>query len=568
MKSIADPVSTNELGRMTAREYIIQGLHTAIASLYSLELASESIHVEIPGNLEHGDFSTNVAMTLAKQVKQSPARIAAALVRALPFAPDRVSETWVAGPGFINFRLGPQWLNETLIEIEAADERYGACDAGQGQRVQVEFVSANPTGPLAVSHGRQAVIGDAISRLFEWTGHVVTREYYFNNAGRQMRLLAESVYARYLEVLGRPYPFPEEGYQGDYIRDIAQAIADEYGDTLAGAAERDDLTLFKETAERLIFENIKATLARLGIVFDVFYNESSLYETGRVAAVIDTLTQRGATYEKDGALWFKATEFGLPQDKVLVKSTTGEPTYRLPDIAYHQHKFERGFDLIVDIFGADHHAAYQEVIAGLNALGCETSKLNVLIHQFVTLTKDGEQVRMSKRKATFVTLDDLLDEVGPDVVRFFFLMRNLHSHLNFDLNVATAQSDENPVYYVQYAHARIVSILRHAEETGAVRLPAARVDLSRLSSPEEVALIKILRRLPEVILGAATMYEPHRITTYVREVAATFHPFYHRHRVVTDDRALTQSRLALVNTTRIVLRNGLAVIGVSAPEKM
>ncbi|MBI4552947.1 MAG: arginine--tRNA ligase [Candidatus Latescibacteria bacterium] len=563
-----EPVSTHDTSRLTVRDYLTQGLRTAVAALYGSDRASEPVPLEAPTNPDHGDLSTSLALSLARQVKQSPRALAETIVRALAFDPDRVSEVWVAGPGFINFRLGPQWLNETLLEIEAADERYGACEAGQGQRVQVEFVSANPTGPLAVSHGRQAVIGDAISRLFEWTGSVVTREYYFNNAGRQMTLLTESVYARYMELLGRPYPFPEDGYEGDYIRDIAQTIVDQHGGTLVGAAERGELAVFKETAERLMFEHIKGTLARLGIVFDVFYNESDLYETGRVAAVIETFKQRGAAYEKDGALWFKATDFGLPQDRVIVKSATGEPTYRLPDIAYHQHKFERGFDLIVDIFGADHHATYQEVIAGLNALGCETSKLKVLIHQFVTLMKDGEQVRMSKRKANFVTLDELLDEVGPDVVRFFFLMRNMHSHLNFDLNVAKAQSDENPVYYVQYAHARIMSILHHAEEQGIVRLPAARVDLSLLRAPEEVALIKLLGRLPEIILSAATLFEPHRMTTYVREVAATFHPFYHRHRVVTDDRALTQSRLALVNATRIVLRNGLSVIGVSAPETM
>lgn len=554
---------------LTPKDYISRELQAAVTACYGIEITPDDIHLETPVNPDHGDLATNTAMRLAKQVHQPPRTVAERIVDALAFEESRISRVEIAGPGFINFRLGPQWLNETLLTIEDEDERYGASVVGRGQRVQVEFVSANPTGPLSVGHGRQAVIGDAISRLLEWCGYEVTREYYFNNAGRQMTLLAQSVYARYMELLGHEGPFPEEGYQGDYIRDIAQKILDEHGDRLAGTAGQEEgLAFFKETAERFMFDQIKHTLNRLGIVFDVFYNETTLYETGRIQQVVDRLTERGYTYEKDGAVWFKATGFGLPQDRVIVKSKTGEPAYRLPDIAYHQHKFERGFDLIIDIFGADHDAVYKEVTAGLQALGYDTGKLKVLIHQFVTLMRDGEQVRMSKRAANFVTLDDLLDEVGPDVTRFFILMRSMNSHLNFDLNLATQQSDENPVYYVQYAHARTVNILRHAREQGVEPVPAGEADLSLLRAPEETALIKILGRLPEVIQSAAAANEPHRVTHYVHDVAAVFHPFYHRCRVVTEDEPLTHARLALVNATRIVLRNGLSVLGVSAPDQM
>lgn len=564
-----DPASgATEIEESAPRTYIRQGIQAAILACFGLDIPEDRVHLETPGNADHGDFATNVALTLARQVRQAPRAIANTIVNALPFETDRVSKIEIAGPGFINFRLGAQWLTDILRDIETKDERFGQSSVGLGKHVQVEFVSANPTGPLSVGHGRQAVVGDAVSRLLEWTGHRVTREYYFNNAGNQMALLGESVYARYMEIIGREYPFPDAGYHGDYIRELAQTIADEHGDALAGKVEQDGLDYFKNTAETLMFRAIKHTLSRLDIEFDVFYNESSLYENGRIQQVIDGLTERGYTYEQDGALWFKATEFGLPQDRVIVRSKTGEPTYRLPDIAYHQHKFERGFDHIVDIFGADHIETYKEVGAGLQALGYTTDKITVILLQFVTLIRDGEQVRMSKRAANFVTLDELLDEVGPEVTRFFILMRGHNSHMNFDLNLAKQESDENPVYYVQYAHARTVNVMRHAQEQGITRIPALEADISLLRTPEETTLIKTLGRLPEVIQDAASAFEPHRVTGYLRDVASAFHPFYHRCRVVTDDLELTRSRLALVNATRIILRNGLDVIGVSAPNMM
>lgn len=552
------------------REYLHGILQHAIHMSFNVDVSTSETHLEVPGNASHGDFACNIALKLAKTLKQPPREIAQAIVDAIEVEPDRLSSVDIAGPGFINFTLGPGWLTDILIEIEASDEKYGTSDFGIGKRIQVEFVSANPTGPLTLGHGRQAVIGDTLSRLFEWTGHEVTREYYFNNAGTQMALLGESVYARYMELLGNAYPFPENGYHGDYIRELAQDILDNHGSEKSGIHESGDLTFFKDAAEGLMFSAIKDTLFRLGITFDIYYNETTLYESGRIQKVIDSLRERGFAYEQDGATWFKATAFGQEQDRVIVRSSTGEPTYRLPDIAYHQHKFERGFDQIVDIFGADHHQTYQDVRAGIEALGCDMSRLTTVIHQFVTLMRDGEAVRMSKRAANFVTVDELLDEVGADVMRFFILMRGHNSHLNFDLDLAKEESDKNPVYYVQYAHARTANILKHAKEQGHTRISAESAQLALLDTPEEAGLIKILGEFPEVIKGAVQSYEPHRMTGYLREVASALHSFYFHHKVVRDDQpqALTQSRLALVNATRIVLRNGLSVIGVSAPEKM
>jgi arginyl-tRNA synthetase len=426
----------------------------------------------------------------------------------------------------------------------------------------VEFVSANPTGPLTIGHGRQAVLGDTIANFLEWVGYRVTREYYFNNAGRQMRVLGESVRLRYLELLGEPVEFPEDHYQGEYIRDIARHILKKYGDSLKDSS---DITIFKDTAEQLIFQDIKKTLARLGIEFDSFFNEKDLYDNGDIEQVIQFFKEKGLAYEKDGALWFKSTEFGLEKDRVIVKST-GEPTYRLPDIAYHRTKFERGYDLIVDLFGADHISTYPDVLAGLKALGYDTSRVKVLIHQFVTLYRGKEKVKMSTRKATFVTLDELLDEVGADVTRWFFLMRSMDSHLNFDLELAKTQSDENPVYYNQYAHARICSILRNAEEQG-VRFQNTRA-FHRLQDPAELDLMKKLREFPGMVEHIAREYTPHQLTQYLSEVSTAFHKFYTECRVLSDDAELTQARLGLCLATKTVLANGFKILGVSAPERM
>lgn len=515
----------------------------------------------------HGDLACNIALMLASQEKQNPRALAQTLVGHLEMPAD-VARVDVAGPGFINFTLHPRYYHNTLQSILEKPSEYGRSDWGGGQKTQVEFVSANPTGPLTIGHGRQAVLGDTIARLLEATGHAVTREYYFNDAGRQMRVLGESVALRFRELNGEPIDFSEEYYQGGYIVEIARKGLKE-----KSASFRDDaeFSYFRHLAETEIFGLIKSTLARLGIHFDVFYNEKSLYDSGKIEEVIRTLREKDLAYDKDGAVWFRTTRFGMEQDRVIVKST-GEPTYRLPDIAYHKDKMVRGFDLIIDIFGADHIATYPDVLAGLEALGYDPSRVRVLIHQFVTLTEGREKIKMSTRKANFVTLDELMDEVGEDVTRYFFLNRSMSSHLNFDLTLAKTQSDENPVYYVQYAHARICSILRKAAEQ-AISLDS-KPDLSLLQTPEEMDLIKTLHDFPDVVDEAARQFEPHRVPVYLEELATVYHRFQHAGRqdealrVLTSDTRLAEARLALCRATKIVLANGLEILGISRPEKM
>ncbi len=539
--------------------YLDEQLKAALATLNYPEVTYQ---FDQPRSEAHGDISVNVAMPLAKLVKKPPRDIAAAIVSHLKIDPEKIEKVEIAGPGFINFFLAPSILKQAVQYILEEKEHYGRFRLGEGKKAQVEFVSANPTGPLTVGHGRQAVLGDTVANLLEWASYNVQREYYFNNAGRQMRILADSVRLRYLELLGEPIEFPEEYYQGEYIKDIARSLVEKFGDSLKNS---DDLTIFKETAERLIFEDIKKTLKKIGIVFDSFFNESDLYENGEIDRVVQFFKEKGLAYEKDGALWFKSTAFGLEQDRVIIKSS-GEPTYRLPDIAYHKTKFDRGFDLIVDVFGADHIATYPDVLAGLKALGYDVSRVKVLIHQFVTLYEGKEKVKMSTRKANFITLDELIDEVGPDVTRWFFLMRGRQSHLNFDLTLAKTQSDENPVYYNQYAHARICSILRNAEQKGvSFTNPEA---VQRLSEKAEFQLIKKLMEFPKVVKGCIDELEPHPITRYLSEVSAAFHKFYTECWVLTDDAELTQARLALILATKTVLANGFQILGVNAPERM
>jgi len=535
----------------------------AAKALGSEGITPDSVILERPREPGHGDLATGLPFVLAKSLRKPPRTIAEDLTKKLSLDTGLVEKVEVAGGGFINFFLSMSWLYEGLLVLLRNPDGFGRSDLGQGQKVQVEFVSANPTGPLTVGHGRQASIGDSIARLLERIGCQVTREYYFNNAGNQMALLARSVHARYLELLGKDAVVPEEGYQGEYIKDIAKAILEKHGSGLG----EEDLNVFKDEAEAAIFAQIKATLSRLGVAFDVFFNETALHESGKVQETIVALKQTGHAYESEGALWLKAQAFGIEKDRVLVKSTD-EPTYRLVDMAYHKDKLARGFDHILDIFGADHHSDAQDVLAGVKALGLDSSKIEVIIHQFVTLSRGGEKVRMSKRTATYVTLDELIEEVGADAVRFFFLMRRSEAHLEFDLDLAKKQSDENPVYYVQYAHARISNILRHAGERGVSRWTLDKINLELLGQPEELALVKLMMDFPELVLGAATSREPHRIPVYLQDLAGVFHNFYHLHRVVTEDEPLTQARLCLVGAVRTVMRHGLHLIGVTAPERM
>ncbi len=540
------------------------------------------IELETPQQADHGDLSTNSAMRLAKHLRKAPRQIADELVQKLkarPLDPDRIESVEVAGPGFINFRFNEAYLYHELAGLLAEGDRYGRTRIAEGNRAIVEYVSANPTGPLTVGHGRNAVLGDTIANLLDWIGYDVTREYYFNNAGRQMRVLGQSVQARYralvdpseeTKIIGQedgsplevPASFPEEGYRGEYIVQIAEQLYQEHGNALLGEA---DEAVFKAAAERAIFEDINATLLRLNIKMDTFFNEHTLYESGRVWDVVEALKKKELAYEAEGATWFKSSAFGKEKDTVLVKST-GEPTYRLPDIAYHADKFDRGFHKIVDIFGADHIATYPDVMNGIEVLGYDPDRVDVVIYQFVTLVRSGEQVKMSTRKATFVTLDELMDEVGDDVTRYFFLMRSPHTHLEFDLDLARETSNKNPVFYLQYGHARICSILRKAEEVGFIVRENA--DLSLLAHEAEIALIKQLLAFPEVIQGAALANEPHRVNYYLTEVANLFMKFYDQCRIIGEADDLASARMLLARATQRVLKNGLTVLGISAPERM
>lgn len=540
--------------------------------LHALEASGLQSSVEIsfekPKIESYGDLSTNFALLAAKELKMKPREVAQKVVDAMELDPSLVAAPEIAGPGFINFKFTDKYFLSFINEVLDKGDSYGRSSAGAGKKTQVEFVSANPTGPLTVGHGRNAVFGDTIANVLEWTGHDVTREYYFNNAGRQMRVLGDSVRLRYKEILGEKIDFPEDYYQGEYIRDIAQHLNNENGD---GLKDQPAEGIFRERAEQAIFDDIKKTLGRLQIEFDVFYNENSLYETGKIKETIAALESKGLVYDKEGAKWFNATVVGGEQDKVIVKSS-GEPTYRLPDIAYHIEKFRRGFDLIVDIFGSDHIATYPDVLLALKALGYDTDKIKVLIHQFVTIFQNGEVVKMLTRKANFITLDELIDWVGADAVRFFFLMRNIGTHLNFDVDLAKKQSEENPVFYLQYAHARIASIARFAEDEG-IPQSSTTHDLSPMTydllhEKEEIDLAKVLGTFPEVVEAAAATFEPHRIINYLQEIAEAFHRFYHAHRVVIPDKELAMARLALCLATKSVLANGFKILGISAPEKM
>jgi arginyl-tRNA synthetase len=516
---------------------------------------------EIPKQESHGDLSTNAAMLLTKKLKKNPREIAAEIIDSLTLDKKVIYKTEIAGPGFINFFFTNEFIAGIIKTILKEGDNYGKSDKYKGRKANVEFVSANPTGPLTVGHGRNAVVGDTVANMLEWIGYEVDREYYFNNAGRQMRVLGDSVRLRYLELNGQKSEFPGDYYQGEYIKDIAASLYNEYKDSLENEPPEGR---FKERAEAEIFRDIEGTLNRLGIFHKIFYNENTLYTEGKIENLLQEFKENNLSYEKDGATWLKLSEMGSDQDKVIIKST-GEPTYRLPDIAYHETKFNRGYDLIVDLFGSDHNATYPDVLAGLKALGYDTAKIKVLIHQFVTITENGEVVKMSTRKANYITLDQLMDEVGSDVVRYFFNMRNVTTHMNFDLVLAKKQSDENPVFYLQYAHARICSILKMIEKED---LKSSTENLDLLTTDEEIQLLKKLNRFKDEILGSAENFESNRICTYLEELAASFHKFYTFCRILGTERKLAEARVALAVATKNVLKNGLSILGVSAPERM
>jgi len=524
-------------------------------------LKDVNISFDIPKVEAHGDLSCNAAMLLTKKLKKNPKQIAEEIISRLKVDEEIIEKIEIAGPGFINFFFSARYVAQIVNRILEDGNNFGRSEKYYGKRANVEFVSANPTGPLTVGHCRGAVIGDTVANLLEWIGYEVEREYYFNDAGRQMRVLGDSVRLRYLELLGEKIDFPEDYYQGEYIVEAAKKLLGEKGDSLTNEPAEG---MFKDHAEGLIFTEIKESLKKLKIYFKTFFNEKSLYDDGKIDKLLSDIDNSNLSYEKEGAKWLKFSELGIDQDKVIVKST-GEPTYRLPDIAYHINKFERGYDLIVDLFGSDHAATYPDVLAGLKAMDFDIEKVRVLIHQFVTIVEGGEVVKMSTRKANYITLDELVDEVGTDVIRYFFNMRGISSHMNFDLALAKKQSDENPVFYLQYAHARICSILKNVKEEN---LEASVENLQLLTTVEEQQLIKRLHQFEDEVLYSALNYEPNRVCTYLETLASAFHKFYTFCRILGTEKDLAEARLALAVATKNVIKNGLTILGVDAPEKM
>lgn len=520
-----------------------------------------TISFDVPKSTDHGDLSSNAAMLLTKVLKKNPRVIAQEIIDSLNLDSSVIAKTEIAGPGFINFFFTLEYTSKIIKEILDKKENFGKSDKYKGKKANVEFVSANPTGPLTVGHGRNAVVGDTVANLLEWIGYEVDREYYFNNAGRQMRVLGDSVKLRYLEILGDKIDFPEDYYQGDYIKDIAQQLFIKYGDKLR---VEEPESIFKDTAEQEIFLDIKKSLNNLSIEHNIFFNENTLYEDGKIEELLRVFKEKNLSFEKDGAVWLKLSELGQAEDKVIVKNT-GEPTYRLPDIAYHSVKLDRGYDLLIDLFGSDHNATYPDVMAGLKAIGYDSSKVKVMIHQFVTIMDGGEVVKMSTRKANYITLDELNHEVGKDVVRYFFNMRNVNSHMVFDLAVAKKQSDENPVFYLQYAHARISSILRRVKEE---QLEVSIEHLDLLTQDDEQSLLKVLHYFKEEILNSAENLEPHKLCIYLYDLAGAYHRFNRSCRILGTEKNLAEARLALAYATMIVIKNGLSILGVSAPEQM
>lgn len=505
-----------------------------------------------------GDYSSNIALILGKKIGKNPMDIAEAIVSS-DNKEENLFTLSATKPGFVNFHISIDYYFDIITNILNQDINF-AKPHKRNQSANVEFVSSNPTGPLTAGHGRNTILGDMVSNILSWHGYDVTREYYYNNAGKQMRMLGESSYAKYANKIGKDVPVPENGYVGEYLDDIADEMIKQFGKELD-----EDSLHFRAFTEEKIFESIKSTLKSLGIEFDLFSQEQKFYDNGAIDNVLEALEKKSLSYKKDGAIWFKTTSLGKEEDKVLVKST-GEPTYRLPDIAYHIDKVDRGFDLIVDIFGADHIDTYPDVLLGLEALGKKIDHIKVIVHQFVTLKKNNEVVKMSTRKANFITLDALIEELGVDVVRYFFIMRGANSHLDFDFDLAKDESEKNPVYYLQYAHARISNLLiRYKNDIK----EDADLDLSLLKEKDEIVLIKKLSEFPTKMNEIHDSLEPRKLATYLEEVAASYHKFYGNHKVINiDNIPLSYARKNLCNATQIILKAGLAILGITAPEKM
>ncbi|MFC1575751.1 arginine--tRNA ligase [Gemmatimonadota bacterium] len=553
-------------------ETLIQDALKSVLQAMGVEEAD--VHLERPRDPSHGDWSTNVALTLASRLGRPPGEIAQEMVERLDTARAGVDGVDIAGPGFLNFHLSSGAIAGVLEGILSQDEGYGRAQVGEGRPIMVEFVSANPTGPLHLGHGRQAALGDAIASLLEWTGWAVHREFYYNDAGKQIDLLAESVWARYQELLGREVEVPEGGYQGEYVREVALSLREEEGDRFQDDDSARTLGTIRQFAVRLLREDQDRDLGEFRVAFDEYYLESSLYSDGRVEATIKALEETGHVYEKDEALWLRTTEWGDQKDRVMVRRD-GAPTYFLPDVAYHMTKWERGFQRVINVQGADHHSTVDRVRAGLQTLGLPEGYPEYVLHQMVTVEREGKEVKFSKRAGSYLTLSELCGEVGVDVARYFFLMRKPEAHLVFDLDVALDQSEKNPVFKVQYAHARMCSIFTKGE-VQEEEIAADPGSLSRLSHPLERDLIKRLADFPDLVGRAAAGRSPHVLCDYLEQTAGAVNSWYHAGNpsrnpelaVLVEDPDLRGARLALARGVRVVLRNGLGILGVSAPTRM
>ncbi|AUD14642.1 MULTISPECIES: arginine--tRNA ligase [unclassified Planococcus (in: firmicutes)] len=553
---------------MNAVEQVQQNIKQAIAeAVQKAGLTEEPVQVQLesPRDKANGDYATNVAMQLTRLAKKPPRAIAEAIVENLDTQSANIEKVEIAGPGFINIIIKKDYLNDVIKTVLEQGEEYGRSNSGNSQRVQVEFVSANPTGDLHLGHARGSSVGDSMCNILDLAGYDVSREYYINDAGNQINNLALSIEGRYFEALGKGESMPEDGYRGQDIIDIAAALVEEHGDKFLHMTEQERYKAFREHGLKVELAKLQKDLADFRVHFDVWYSETSLYENGKIDAALKKLRDNGHIYEEDGATWFRSTTFGDDKDRVLIKND-GTYTYLTPDIAYHEDKIQRGFDKLINIWGADHHGYIPRMKAAIEALGYDRDTLEVSIIQMVQLYKDGEKMKMSKRTGKAVTMRELVDLVGLDAVRYFFAMRSGDSHMDFDLDLAVSQSNENPVYYSQYAHARICSILRQAAEQN---FTASTEHLELLTDEKEIEVLKKIGDFPQVIADAAKLRAPHRVTTYIHELASNFHSFYNANKVLdASNEELTRSRLALIEGVKTTLANALKTVGVQAPEKM
>ncbi|KXH83938.1 arginine--tRNA ligase [Sporosarcina sp. HYO08] len=550
----------------TIQQEVKMALHQAVVDTGLVEADNiPDIMLETPKNKENGDYATNIAMQLTKLAKKPPRAIADAILEKLDTSKTAIESIEIAGPGFMNIRLKTDYLQVVIHSVLQQGENYGRSNAGENEKVQVEFVSANPTGDLHLGHARGASLGDSLCNILDFAGYDVEREYYINDAGNQIHNLALSVEARYFQALGQEKEMPEDGYYGQDVIDIGTRLAAEFGDKFVQMSEDERYNFFRQYGLDYELEKLKKDLVDFRVEFDHWFSESSLYENGKIDVALDKLRANGHIFEEDGATWFRSTTFGDDKDRVLIKND-GTYTYLTPDIAYHEDKLHRGFEKLINIWGADHHGYIPRMKAAIEALGYDRNTLEVSVAQMVQLYKDGEKFKMSKRTGKAVTLRELVEDVGLDAVRYFFAMRSGDSQMDFDLDLAISQSNENPVYYAQYAHARISSILRQAAES---ELSASVDNLQLLQTEKALELMKKIGDFPKLVSDAAKLRAPHRVTTYIQELAATFHSFYNAEKVLDpSERDLSEARLALVTATRTTIANALKLVGVSAPEKM